>query len=92
MVTGEIPDEDIDSLIPIAWIERAEGRVVEYPFKYKKRFVVWDVADGGDDLHVIKAWDNTTEIDSVEIRGKNIEEVEPYVWRLLRKRRKRSWP
>jgi hypothetical protein len=85
MVTGEIPDEDIDSLIPISWIERAEGRVVEYPFKYKKRFVVWDVADGGDDLHVIKAWDNTTEIDSIEIRGKKVEEVEPYVWRLVRK-------
>ena len=85
MVTGEIPDEDVDSLIPISWIERAEGREVEYPFKSIKKFIVWDVADGGDDLHVIKAWHNTTEVDSVEIRGKKVEEVEPYVWRLLRK-------
>ena len=85
MVTGEIPDEDIDSLIPISWIEKAEGRDVEFPFKSLKRFIVWDVADGGDDLHVIKAWENTTEIDSVEIRDKKVEEVEPYVWRLLRK-------
>lgn len=85
MITGEIPDEDVDSLIPISWIERAEGRKVEYPFKTLKRFLVWDVADGGDDLHVIKAFENTTEIDSEEIRGKKVEEVEPYVWRLLRK-------
>jgi len=85
MVTGEIPDEDIDSLIPISWIEKAEGRVVEHYFKSEKRFVVWDVADGGDDLNVIKAFENTTEVDSVEVRGKKVEEVEPYVWRLLRK-------
>jgi len=85
MVTGEIPDEDVDSLIPISWIEKAEGRVVEFPFKSEKRYVVWDVADGGDDLNVIKAFENTTEIDSVEVRGKKVEEVEPYVWRLLRK-------
>jgi phage terminase large subunit len=85
MVTGEIPDEDVDSLIPISWIERAEGRVVEHPFKFDKRYVVWDVADGGDDLNVVKAFENTTEVDSVEVRGKKVEEIEPYVWRLLRK-------
>jgi len=85
MITGEIPDEDIDSLIPISWIERAEKCEVDYKFKYVKRFIVWDVADGGDDLHCIKAFENTTEIDSVEIRNKKIEEVEPYVWRLLRR-------
>ena len=85
MVTGEIPDEDVDSLIPVSWIEKAEGRVVEFPFKHEKRYVVWDVADGGDDRNVIKAWENTTEVDSMEIRGKKVEEVEPYVWRMLRK-------
>ena len=85
MITGEIPDEDIDSLIPISWIERAEGAEVEYNFKFVKRFITWDVADGGDDLHVIKAWENTTEIDSIELRNKKVEEVEPYVWRLLRR-------
>jgi hypothetical protein len=85
MITGEIPDEDVDSLIPISWIERAERAEVEYKFKFVKRFLTWDVADGGDDLHVIKAWENTTEIDSVEIRNKKVEEVEPYVWRLLRR-------
>lgn len=84
MVTGEIPDEDTDSLIPLSWIERAEGRDVDHNFKFIKKFVVWDVADGGDDLHVIKAFQNTTEIDSVELRGKKVEEAEPYVWRLLR--------
>lgn len=85
MITGEIPDEDVDSLIPISWIERAEKAKVNYNFKFIKRFLTWDVADGGDDLHVIKAWENTTEIDSVEIRNKKVEEVEPYVWRLLRR-------
>jgi len=85
MVLGEIPSEDVDALIPIAWIEKAEGAVVKYPFGYVKKFIVWDVADGGDDLHVIKAFENTTEIDSVELRSKTIEEAEPYVWRLLRK-------
>ena len=85
MVTGEIPSEDIDSLIPIAWIEKAEGREVEFPFRSIKRYIVWDVADGGDDRNVIKAWENTTEIDCIEVRGKKVEEVEPYVWRMLRK-------
>lgn len=84
MVTGEIPDEDVDSLIPVSWIERAECRKVDYKFKTLKRFIVWDVADGGDDLHVIKAFENTTEIDEVTVRGKKVEEVEPYVWRLLK--------
>jgi len=85
MITGEIPDEDVDSLIPISWIEKAEKAEVDYRFKFTKRFLTWDVADGGDDLHVIKAWENTTEIDSIEIRNKKVEEVEPYVWRLLRR-------
>ena len=84
MITGEIPDEDIDSLLPVSWIERAEKRKVEHKFKTIKRFVVWDVADGGDDKHVIKAFENTTEIDEVVVRGKKVEEVEPYVWRLLK--------
>ena len=85
-ITGEIPDEDVDSLIPISWIEKAEGREdMDRHFRNVKRFIVWDVADGGDDLHVIKAFENTTEIDSVELNGKKVEEAEPYVWRLLRK-------
>ncbi len=83
-VIGEIPDEDVDALIPLSWIEKAEGAKVYHNFRFIKKFVVWDVADGGDDSHVIKAFENTTEIDSVEIKGKNVEEVEPYVWRLLR--------
>lgn len=85
-ITGEIPDEDVDSLIPITWIEKAENReVVDFNHRFIKKFITWDVADGGDDAHIIKAWDNTTETDSVEIRGKKVEEVEPHVWRLLRK-------
>ena len=86
MVTGEIPDEDIDSLIALSWIEAAEKRKeVNHHFNHIKRFIVWDVADGGKDLHVIKAYENTKEIDCVEIRDKKIEEAEPYVWRLLKK-------
>ena len=88
MVTGEIPSEDVDALLQLSWIEAAEKREeVDYYFGYMKRFVTWDVADGGDDLHVIKAWENTTEVDSIELRGKKVEEAEPYVWRLLRKHR-----
>jgi phage terminase large subunit len=85
MVLGEIPDEDVDALLPLAWIEKAEGKKVDHYFGYLKRFITWDVADGGEDLHVIKAWENTTEIDSVEVQGKKVEEVEPQVWRMLRK-------
>lgn len=85
MVLGEIPDEDVDALLQLSWIEKAEGAKVDHYFGYTKRFVTWDVADGGEDIHVIKAWENTTEIDSVEIQGKKVEEVEPYVWRLVRK-------
>lgn len=86
MVTGEIPDEDIDALIPINWIEKAEKRKqLDKPFKFIKRFVVWDVADGGDDAHIIKAFENTTEIDELVFRNKKIEEVEPHVWKFLRK-------
>ena len=85
MVTGEIPDEDIDSLIPINWIEKAELAEVDFNFKFIKKFVTWDVADGGDDLHVLKAWENTTEIDSEEYRGKKVEEVESSVWRFIKR-------
>lgn len=85
MVLGEIPSEDVDALLQLAWIEAAENKKVDKYFGYIKRFVTWDVADGGDDLHVIKAWENTTEIDSIELRGKKVEEAESYVWRLLRK-------
>ena len=85
-ITGEIPDEDVDSLIPLTWIEKAEEREeVDYNFRFVKKFVTWDVADGGDDAHIIKAWNNTTETECVELRGKKVEEAEPYVWRLLRK-------
>lgn len=84
MITGEIPDEDSDSLIPVSWIERAEKAVVAHPFKGIKRFVVYDPADGGNDAHIIKSYENTTELNSLEISNKKIEEVEPYVWRELR--------
>jgi len=70
MITGEIPANDIDSLIPIAHIEKAINRMA-HPYKFKKRFLTWDVADGGDDPQMIKAWENKTEIDSQEIYGKN---------------------
>lgn len=84
-VLGEIPDEDVDALIPVSWIERAVKREPYNNYKFTKKFVVWDVADGGDDLHVIKFWENKTEIDEIVLRQKTIEEAEPYVWRLLRK-------
>lgn len=85
-VSGEIPDEDVDSLIPISWIEKAENREeIDFNHRFIKRFVTWDVADGGDDSNIIKAWENTREIDGEEIRGKKIEEAVHYVWRLLRK-------
>ena len=83
-VLGEIPDADTDSLIPLPWIERAEDRVVNHNFRFVKKFITWDVADGGNDLQVIKSWFNTTEMDSVELAGKTVEEAEPYVWRALR--------
>lgn len=84
MITGEIPDEDADSLIPVSLIERAEKAELQVPFKNVKKFVVWDPADGGNDAHVIKSYENRTEVNSLEIRNKKIEEVEPYVWRELR--------
>lgn len=86
MVTGEIPDEDVDSLIPLSWIEKAEQRKeIDQYFPFIKKFLVWDVADGGDDLNVIKVFENMQEIDSLEFRDKKVEEVEPYVWRTIKK-------
>jgi len=85
MITGEIPSEDTNSLISLADIEKAETRkMVDHNFRMIKKFIVWDVADGGEDLHTIKAYENTTEIESIELRNKTVEQAEPYVWRLLR--------
>ena len=72
-------------MIPLSWIEKAVKREPYNNYRFTKKFVVWDVADGGDDLHVIKFWENMTEIDEIVLRQKTIEEAEPYVWRLLRK-------
>jgi len=84
MITGEIPSEDVDSFIPIDWIEKAEDRSADPHLSYIKRFVTVDVADGGDDDTVIKAWENKTEIKKIILRDKKVEDCEPYVWRLLR--------
>ncbi len=97
-VSGEIPDEDPDSLIPISWIEAAEARDIQPIKSYIKRFITVDVGDGGDDHDVnvgqkeqdhdetvIKAWENKLEIDELILKNKKIEDCEPYVWRMLRK-------
>lgn len=84
-VGGQIPDTDIYALIPLSWIERAENRMTAKTYKVRKRFITVDVADGGDDNHVIKAWENKTQIDELVIPDKKVEELEPHVWRMLRK-------
>lgn len=86
MITGEIPDTDADSLIPYSAIEKALSRTAILPTpRERKRFVVWDVADGGSDLHTIKCWEDMRIIDSVELHGATIEEAEPHVWRMVRR-------
>jgi len=85
MVLGEIPDEDVDALLQLSWIENAEKNEVHKKLPYTKKFLVWDVADGGEDSHIIKVFENTTEIDEIDIKGKKVEEVEPFVWRALRR-------
>ena len=76
MITGEIPSTDADSLLPYSDIERAfkRNKVLPTP-KERKRFVVWDVADGGSDLHTFKCYDNMRIIDSKELHGKKIEDA-----------------
>lgn len=83
-ILGQIPENDINQLIHLSWIEAAEGRESYSEYKFKKRFITVDPSDGGDDC-VLKAWENKTEIDEVVIKGKEVEECEPYAWRLLRK-------
>ncbi len=83
-VLGQIPDEDIDALFSLTAIEKSVDNDLD-DWNFKKRYVTWDVADGGDDAHVIYGWHNTTIIDQARIVGKKIEEAEPYVWRMLRK-------
>lgn len=83
-VLGEIPDEDVDALLPHSEIEKATNRLVT-KWNYDKRFVVWDVADGGDDAHEIYGFSNTDVLEQMTFRGKKIEEVEPYVWQMLKK-------
>jgi hypothetical protein len=86
MITGEIPSTDADSLIPYSDIERAIKRDSVRPSKRETwRFVVWDVADGGTDLHTIKCYENMQIIDSLDLHEKTIEEAEVYVWRMVRK-------
>ncbi len=86
MITGEIPSTDADSLIPYEKIESAFKRKKILPTpKEIVRIVVWDVADGGTDLHTIKCWENMRIIDSVELHGKTIEEAEPHVWHMVRR-------
>lgn len=86
MITGEIPDTDSNSLIPYSTIEDAFGREKILPTpKELKRIVVWDVADGGTDLHTIWCWENNKPIDMLNLHGKTIEEAEPHVWRMVRK-------
>lgn len=84
-VLGEIPDDDVDSLIPLAWIEKAECRAPYTEFTFVKRFLTVDVADGGDDWTVIKAWVNKTEVDCQILRDMKVEACEPHVWRMARK-------
>ena len=84
-ILGEIPDISANALLSKAWVESAEKAERIEEFNFVKRFVTWDVADGGADLHVIKGWWNTTELEEVVIREKTIEEAEPHVWRLLRR-------
>lgn len=87
-VLGEFPDSDANGLLTAEWIKEAEeAGLIEGVFPYEKRFITWDVADGGADLHVIKAWHNLTELETVVLHNKRIEEAEPYVWKLLRKHR-----
>jgi len=83
-VLGEIPDEDVDALLPYSEIEKAIDRQID-KWNFDKRFVVWDVADGGDDAHQIYGFLNTDVIECVTLRGKKVEEAEPYVWQTLKK-------
>ena len=86
MITGEIPSSDVDSLIPYSAIEQAFERQKILPTpRDLRRFVVWDVADGGTDTHTIKCWENMKIIDSMTLYNKTIEEAEPFVWRMVRK-------
>jgi hypothetical protein len=39
MITGEIPDEDVDALIPLSWIEKAEERKVPNTWGYVKNLL-----------------------------------------------------
>jgi hypothetical protein len=85
-VLGQIPDEDADALLQIAWIDRAEdhSRNIQDRFDKDRFFITVDVADGGDDCHVIKQWKNKEEIRCMVIRDRKVEEAEPYVWRALK--------
>lgn len=83
-VLGEIPDEDVDALIPMSEVEKGINRIVT-KFSFEKRFVVWDVADGGDDANQLYAFKNTEVLEEMTFHGKRVEEVEPYVWQLLKK-------
>jgi hypothetical protein len=85
-VLGQIPEEDADALLQLTWIDRAEdhSRNIQDRFLKERRFITADVADGGDDCHVFKAWHNKEEIKTLIVRDKKVEEAEPYCWRLLK--------
>ena len=68
-VLGQIPKEDIDTIIQLAWIENAEKRIEHSP-KSIQKFVACDPADGGDET-VAYYMENTDIIDSLIFTKKN---------------------
>lgn len=68
-VLGQIPDDDIDSIITVASLEEAYNRHESYHAK-KRRFVAGDPADGGDES-VFYLMEETRILDELIFSKKN---------------------
>jgi hypothetical protein len=74
-VLGEIPTDDVDQLIPIASIERAEKRNKIHRYDRVKKYLVVDPADGGNDPSELVAWENLKMIKRQTLREIEVQNL-----------------
>lgn len=79
-ILGLIPKSDPDSIVSVDAYERAEGRVLNDVSGVVKKFLTVDVADGGNDDTVAKAWNNKEQVDERRYPGKRAEDIYGDIW------------
>lgn len=74
-VLGEIPDDNIDQLIPTTAVEKAEKRNIVYKHSRIKRYIVVDPADGGQDPAELCSFTNLKMTGRKTLREMKVEQL-----------------